>query len=54
MSQNLLRVVRSCAKWCGGMLLVATLLACTPADAASRLEFDGPMGLLPDAAPVTV
>lgn len=33
---NLLRLVRSCAKWRGGALLVATLMACTSAGAAPK------------------
>lgn len=38
---NLLRLVRSCAKWWGGVLLVATLMACTPAGAAPTLRLLG-------------
>lgn len=47
---NMLLLARSCAKWRNGVLLVATLLGCTMADAAP-LRFDGPAGLLPDVAP---
>ena len=47
---NLLRAVRSCAKWRSGALLVATLMACTPAN-AGPVRVHGPSGTLDLAAP---
>jgi len=44
---DLLHLTRSCAKWMGGALLVATLLGCTPADAAPKLRVSGLVGLAP-------
>lgn len=47
---NLLHLTRSCAKWRSGALLVATLLACTPAGAA-ELRLSGPRGTIELSAP---
>ena len=43
---DLLHLTRSCAKWMGGALLVATLFGCTMADAAPKISVSGPVGVV--------